>query len=323
MGQGTWQMAEGRTRPTRSPRCAPASRAASRTSTPPRCTAAAPRRSWSREAIKGHPPPRAVHRQQGAAAERQPRRAPCARASRACGGWAPTTSTSTYCTGAAASRWPRRWARWRSWSTRARSARSASRTSTSTIWKRRARLLRSTPIACNQVLYHLGERHIDAELVAYCAPARHRRRRLQPVRPRPLSVAVAAPAAARWPPSPPATAPRPARWRSRSSPASRRCSRSRRPRRSRTPRRTRARSHLALTAADIAEIDAAFAVRAGSELPSDLTGRGSSRVTWSRSRRWAGGRGRRRSSRAAGSARRPCTAGRRRPDRRRRHAPAA
>src|SRR6187455_2275940 len=30
-------------------------------------------------------------------------------------------------------------------------------------------LLRKHPIACNQVLYHLGERHIDAELVPYCA----------------------------------------------------------------------------------------------------------------------------------------------------------
>jgi diketogulonate reductase-like aldo/keto reductase len=30
-------------------------------------------------------------------------------------------------------------------------------------------LLRKHPIACNQVLYHLTERHIDAGLVAYCA----------------------------------------------------------------------------------------------------------------------------------------------------------
>ncbi|HXT99971.1 MAG TPA: aldo/keto reductase [Polyangia bacterium] len=30
-------------------------------------------------------------------------------------------------------------------------------------------LLRKHPIVCNQVLYHLGERHIDAELVPYCA----------------------------------------------------------------------------------------------------------------------------------------------------------
>jgi diketogulonate reductase-like aldo/keto reductase len=30
-------------------------------------------------------------------------------------------------------------------------------------------LLGKTPIACNQVLYHLGERHIDAELIGYCA----------------------------------------------------------------------------------------------------------------------------------------------------------
>jgi diketogulonate reductase-like aldo/keto reductase len=29
-------------------------------------------------------------------------------------------------------------------------------------------LLRGAPIACNQVLYHLGERHIDADLVPYC-----------------------------------------------------------------------------------------------------------------------------------------------------------
>jgi diketogulonate reductase-like aldo/keto reductase len=30
-------------------------------------------------------------------------------------------------------------------------------------------LLRKHPIACNQVLYHLGERHIDVDLVPYCA----------------------------------------------------------------------------------------------------------------------------------------------------------
>ncbi|HEY5453019.1 MAG TPA: aldo/keto reductase [Polyangia bacterium] len=30
-------------------------------------------------------------------------------------------------------------------------------------------LLRKHPIVCNQVMYHLGERHIDADLVAYCA----------------------------------------------------------------------------------------------------------------------------------------------------------
>jgi len=30
-------------------------------------------------------------------------------------------------------------------------------------------LLRRAPIACNQVLYHLGERHIDADVVPYCA----------------------------------------------------------------------------------------------------------------------------------------------------------
>jgi diketogulonate reductase-like aldo/keto reductase len=29
-------------------------------------------------------------------------------------------------------------------------------------------LLRKHPIACNQVLYHLGERHVDASLVPYC-----------------------------------------------------------------------------------------------------------------------------------------------------------
>jgi diketogulonate reductase-like aldo/keto reductase len=30
-------------------------------------------------------------------------------------------------------------------------------------------LLGHTPIACNQVLYHLGERHIDGDVVPYCA----------------------------------------------------------------------------------------------------------------------------------------------------------
>ena len=128
-------------------------------------------------------------------------------------------------------------------------------------------LLRKHPIACNQVLYHLGERHIDAELVPYCAkhdiavvgysPFGHGRF------PSPSQRA----AAARSPPSPPATARPPARSRSRSWPASRRCSRSRRRRRvahaeenagalaprahRRRPRRARRR----------------LPVRAGSELP--------------------------------------------------------
>ena len=110
--RGAGDVADGRgaaPRPTRSPRCAPASRAASRTSTPPRCTAAAPRRSWSREAIKGIPRRDLFIVSKVLPAERQPRRDACAPASRACAASAPTTSTSTSCTGAAASRWPRRW----------------------------------------------------------------------------------------------------------------------------------------------------------------------------------------------------------------------
>ena len=89
-------------------------------------------------------------------------------------------------------------------------------------------LLRKHPIACNQVLYHLGERHIDAGAgrrtarsttspswaTARSATAGFRRRR--------------APAVRRSPPSRRATARRRARSRSRSWPASRRCSRSRR-----------------------------------------------------------------------------------------------
>ena len=164
-------MAEGRQqRRPRSRRCAPASRAASRTSTPPRCTAAARAEELIGRGDPRHPAQRPLHRQQGAAAERQPRRHARARASRACGGCG-TDYLDVYLLhwrgsvplGRDAGR-----ARGR-WSTRARSARSASRTSTSTIWKRRARCSASTRIACNQVLYHLGERHIDAELVPYCA----------------------------------------------------------------------------------------------------------------------------------------------------------
>ena len=168
MGQGTWQMAEGR----RSDDEVAALRAGIARGLTHIDTAemyGAARRRADRGGDPGHPATRPLHRQQGASRKTPATPARCAPASRACGAWAPTTSTSTCCTGAAASRWPRRWARWRSWSTRARSARSASRTSTSPIWRRRAALLRTHPIACNQVLYHLGERHIDAELVPYCA----------------------------------------------------------------------------------------------------------------------------------------------------------
>ena len=127
-------------------------------------------------------------------------------------------------------------------------------------------LLRKHPIACNQVLYHLGERHIDAELVPYCAkhdiavvgyspfghgrfpsPSRAGGRALAAVADRhgatPRQVALAF--LARTPPLftiPKASTPAHAEENAGA-------------------------LHLALTAADLAELDAAFPVRAGSELP--------------------------------------------------------
>lgn len=128
-------------------------------------------------------------------------------------------------------------------------------------------LLRKHPIACNQVLYHLGERHIDAALVPYCA--KHR-----------IAVVGYSPFGhGRFPPS--------SRGGGRALAAVA-------ARHGATPRQvalaflaraaplytipkagTVAHAEenagalgLALDAADIAEIDAAFAVRAGDELPS-------------------------------------------------------
>jgi diketogulonate reductase-like aldo/keto reductase len=127
-------------------------------------------------------------------------------------------------------------------------------------------LLRKHPIACNQVLYHLGERHIDAELVPYCArhdiavvgyspfghgrfpsPSRAGGRALAAVAARhgatPRQVALAF--LARTPPLftiPKASTPAHAEENAGA-------------------------LHLALAAEDLAELDAAFAIRAGSELP--------------------------------------------------------
>jgi len=127
-------------------------------------------------------------------------------------------------------------------------------------------LVRKHPIACNQVLYHLGERHIDAELVPYCAkhdiavvgyspfghgrfpsPSRAGGRALAAVAARrgatPRQVALAF--LARKPPLftiPKASTPAHAEENAGA-------------------------LHLGLTAADLAELDAAFAVRAASELP--------------------------------------------------------
>jgi diketogulonate reductase-like aldo/keto reductase len=127
-------------------------------------------------------------------------------------------------------------------------------------------LLRKHPIACNQVLYHLGERHIDAELVPYCAkhdiavvgyspfghgrfpsPLRAGGRALTAVAARhgatPRQVALAF--LARKPPL--FTIPKASTVEHAEENAGA--------------------LHLALTAADLAELDAAFSVRAGSELP--------------------------------------------------------
>jgi len=127
-------------------------------------------------------------------------------------------------------------------------------------------LLRKHPIACNQVLYHLGERHIDAELVPYCAhhriavvgyspfghgrfpsPSRGGGRALAAVAARhgatPRQVALAFLARA----APLYTIPKASTVAHAEENAGA--------------------LGLALDARDIAEIDAAFAVRAGAELP--------------------------------------------------------
>ena len=68
-----------------------------------------------------------------------------------------------------------------SWTT-ARSGRSASATSTSTTSKRRSAHAGRYPIACNQVLYNVDERGIEATACCRTAAARHRAGRLQSVR---------------------------------------------------------------------------------------------------------------------------------------------
>jgi len=127
-------------------------------------------------------------------------------------------------------------------------------------------LLSKHPIACNQVLYHLGERHIDSGLVDYCAkhriavvgysPFGHGR---FPSAQRPGGRALAAVAARHG-----ATARQVALAYLVRKPALFTI-----PKAS-TPAHAEENAgalHLALTAADIAEIEAAFPVYAGSELP--------------------------------------------------------
>ena len=126
-------------------------------------------------------------------------------------------------------------------------------------------LLRKHPIACNQVLYHLGSATSTRSWFR-SAEARHRGCRLQPVRTRPLPVAVAR----RRPRARRRRGPPPGDTRQVALaflPARRRCSPSPRHRPPRTPRRTRARWTSRSSANDVAEIDAAFPVRAGTELP--------------------------------------------------------
>jgi diketogulonate reductase-like aldo/keto reductase len=127
-------------------------------------------------------------------------------------------------------------------------------------------LLRKHPIACNQVLYHLGERHIDADLVAYCrqhdiavvgyspfghgrfpSPSRAGGKTLAAVAARhgatPRQVALAFLARE----APLFTIPKASSIAHAEENAGA--------------------LHLALDATDLTEIDAAFPVRAGSELP--------------------------------------------------------
>jgi diketogulonate reductase-like aldo/keto reductase len=127
-------------------------------------------------------------------------------------------------------------------------------------------LLRKHPIACDQVLYHLGERHIEAELVGYCethdiavvgySPFGHGR---FPPSARAGARALAA-VAARHGATPRQVA---LAFLARATPLF-------------TIPKASTVAHaeenagaldVALTAADIAEIDAAFPVRVGSELP--------------------------------------------------------
>ena len=159
-------------------------------------------------------------------------------------------------------------------------------------------LLRKHPIACNQVLYHLGERHIDADLVAVLREARHRGRRLQPVRSRPLPVAVerrrprarrgrrpprrdAPPGGARVPGPRGAAVHDPEGIDGRARRGERRRARPRARRATTSPRSTP---------------------------PSRSAPAPSCRLSSARAACWAGGTGRPRSSRAAGSARCRCTA---------------
>ncbi len=93
-------------------------------------------------------------------------------------------------------------------------------------------------IACNQVLYHLQERTIEARGAAVVRGAGDRGRRLQPVRLGAASLRRRARAARRSRRSPRRTARPRGRSRSRSSPGSRRSSRSRSRRARRTPRTT-------------------------------------------------------------------------------------
>ena len=263
VGQGTWQMARGAPqRDRRSRRCAPGSRAASRTSTPPRCTAAA-RRGAGRRGDPGHRRDevcsssarccrsnasragtlRAVRAEPAAPGHRPPRRLPPALARQH-----PARRDARRARGAGR---PGQDPRARRVELRRRRSRGG------------ARAAARAPIACNQVLYHLGERHIDARAGSVLREARHRGRRLQPVRhgrfPSPSSARRARARRRRGPPR-------------RDAPSGR--ARVPRPRgaavhdpegvdrRARRGERRRA-APRARPPHDLAEIDAAFPVRAG------------------------------------------------------------
>jgi diketogulonate reductase-like aldo/keto reductase len=127
-------------------------------------------------------------------------------------------------------------------------------------------LLSKHPIACNQVLYHLGERHIDTGLVDYCAKHRIAVVGYSPFghgrfpSPQRGGGRVLAAVAARHRATPRQVA---LAFLAREAPlfAIPKAS---------TPAHAEENAgalHLALTAADIAEIDAAFPVYAGAELP--------------------------------------------------------
>ena len=95
-----------------------------------------------------------------------------AAASAACGASAPTTSTSTCCTGRAAADRARPCEAMEELVARRQDrASSASATSTCTSCARPWRRSTRERLACNQVLYNLGERGIEHDLIPFCARA--------------------------------------------------------------------------------------------------------------------------------------------------------